>query len=91
MTDKNRNNRLTPKADFIANGPSNNFQEIVMKPDFRMAAIMAFSEYCMQQADDDPRSTYKISGAREFVNVLLNLGNPNVNPLPPKTEELIPV
>lgn len=76
-------NRLTPKADFLKDKKAvDAFAETVMNPQFRYCAEVAFAEYALRQlAGNDPRSGYRLAGARDMLNTLMNLGNANFVPV----------
>lgn len=85
-------NALTPKADFLKNSRgADQHMEIVLSPQFRGAAGAALLEYVMSLDGGDPRSTYKMAGAREVMNVLLNLGVASFALPSNQTEELAAV
>lgn len=74
-------NVLSPKPDFLSNPKqADAFMEIVCSPSFRHAAQVALAEYAMRLPGSDPRSTYRLAGAREMLDLLLTLGTPgNIN------------
>lgn len=66
--------------------------EIVMSPAFRRAAEVALLEYCVQLNCDDPRAALKIRGAKQVLDILLNLGDMSQSTRPAdEDDKLYPV
>lgn len=69
-------NSLSPKSDFLKNTKAaGDFMDIVMNPSFRACVDVALTEYVMRLNAKDPRSAFRIGGARDVLNILMNLGN----------------
>lgn len=90
-------NRIAPKLRFIADAASADaFMETVMSPQFKAGAEAALLEYalnCPTGANqlDAMRAAYQIEGAKQFLRVLLTLGESTPSNVDPKNQELEPV
>jgi hypothetical protein len=90
-------NAITPKAQFLADSKRADAHiEVVMSPAFKIAVEAALLEYIFRQTDhpatvqDLGYVGVKIRGAREFIGVLLNLGEQGQLAAPNKNYELDP-
>lgn len=73
--------QLTPKGDFKKNRKvANEHSELMASKGFREAAKVALVEYQRQKLTGDVQnpaaSSLKLKGAQEFLDVLMNLGEP---------------
>ena len=76
---KPRVNKIEPKKDFLTDSKAaDRHTEIVMSPEFRHATLIAFAEFASKLDGKNPVSAPKLEGAKEVLNILLELGNPNV-------------
>ena len=81
---------LTPKKDFIGKKVfADAHRDLVVSMPFREALHAALIEYVMTigKSDSEPAANYyRIEGAREFIQVLLNIAEmPKSAPTPPPT------
>lgn len=89
-------NKLTPKVDFIRDSKiADNHQETVLNPDFRAACGVALLQYTINLSTVNLQSAaenaYKIQGAKEVIEVLLNLGDHSQQSSGPSPDNLDPV
>lgn len=83
---------ITPKLDYIKTDSkrADSIQEIVMSPTFRRAAEVALLEYAMRLGEG-PATGLKISGAKGFLEELLNVGIEFPTQPLPEDNQLSPV
>lgn len=77
--------RLDPKADFCRDKQlAGKHQDIVASRDFHEAVKAALLEYQLSLIGGDPTilaaTSLKLQGAKEFIYVLMNLGEPKTPP-----------
>lgn len=89
-------NLITPKLDFIRDSKiADSHQETVLSPKFRKACEVALLEYTLGLSTTTLQSAaetaYKLQGAKDVINVLLNLGDQHKGPVGPSPDNLDPV
>lgn len=90
-------NKISPKQNFIAQSKrADAHQEIVLSPQFKSACESALLEYAMTlplggNSPDAVRAAYQFSGAKDFLRVLLNLGDARMDHIESSNPDLTPV
>lgn len=89
-------NLLSPRARYQSNHQrSGAHQDIVMSPNFREACEVTLAEYARQLTCDNQLEAcavgYKLQGAKDALNILLNLGDLKAPDYTATPEQLMPV
>jgi hypothetical protein len=71
-------NSLSPKSEFLKDSKqADAFMEFALSPLFHRAASAALAEYANNLDSRDPTSAPALGGARGFLRVLMNIGEPS--------------
>lgn len=67
-------NSLKPKESFRSiSKRADDWGEVVLSPAFKYACEVAWSEFTLRRVAHDQFSGFRLAGAKEFLDVLLNL------------------
>lgn len=74
-------NTLSPKTLFVEDKKrADRHMEFVLSPAFHAAAQVALAEYALLVARKDALAGPFLMGAKEFLEILMNLGDPKAQP-----------
>lgn len=74
-------NILSPKTSFVEDKKrADRHMETMMDPRFHAAAQVALAEYALRVARKDALAGPFLLGAKEFLEILMNLGDPQAEP-----------
>ena len=83
--------QIQPKAEFMADGQrADRHMEIVLSPDFRDNCEVAMLQYMYELPLTQGAEILQLKGAREYLDILRNLGQKSVHNSKADEESLIP-
>ena len=70
---------LQPKRDFLSNAQrASNHEDLILSPAFKEAVQAAMLHYISRLPMSNAADAFKVQGAREFAEELMNIGNETV-------------